>query len=84
MLDSRLEQGQVLLVSPAYWVSSVPPEDLGMPLLEAKPLLALLTAMVLAGLGDPVIHPEACDIGSLQGLSTASGEHVRQHYITPS
>jgi hypothetical protein len=36
-----------------------------MPLLEAKPLPALLTAMVLAGLRKPVIRPVACDLESL-------------------
>jgi hypothetical protein len=36
-----------------------------MPLLQAKPLPALLTAMVLAGLRQPVIHPPACDLESL-------------------
>jgi hypothetical protein len=36
-----------------------------MPLLEAKPLPALLTAMVLCGMRHPVIHPVACDLESL-------------------
>ena len=39
-----------------------------MPLLEAKPLPALLTAMVLAGLRQPVIHPAACDLESLGSI----------------
>jgi len=78
MPDSRLKQGYVLLVSPAYWISSDPPEDIGMPSLETKPLLALLTAMVLAGLRNSVIHPEACDIESLgQGLSSTVKDSMR-------
>ena len=36
-----------------------------MPLLEAKPLPALLTAMVLTGLKQPVIRPAACDLERL-------------------
>ena len=36
-----------------------------MPLLEAKPLPALFTAMVLAGLRQPIIHPAACDLERL-------------------
>ena len=76
--DSRLEQGHVLLVSPAYWLSSVPPQGFGMLSLETKPVLALLTAMVLAGLRDPVIHPVSCDIESLgQGLSNAIRDGMR-------
>lgn len=76
--DSRLAQGHVLLVSPAYWLSSVPPKGSGTLSLETKPLLALFTAMVLAGLRDPVIHPVACDIGFLgQGLSSKVGDRIR-------
>jgi len=76
--DTRLQQGHVLLVSPAYWLSTVPPKCFGMLSLETKPFLALLTAMVLAGLRDPVIHPVACDIGSLgQGLSSTVRDGIR-------
>lgn len=78
VLDSRLEHGHVLLVSPAYWLSSVPPKSSGMLSLETKPLLALLTAMVLAGLKDPIIHPVACDIESIgQGLSSTVRDSIR-------
>lgn len=46
--------------------------------LETKPLLALITAMVLAGLRDPVIHPVACEIGSLsQGLRSTVKDSIR-------
>ena len=65
MSDSRLEHGPVLLVSPVYWLSAARPGDFAKLTLEAKPLLALLTAMVLAGLREPVIHPVACDLESL-------------------
>jgi hypothetical protein len=57
-----------------------------MPLLEAKPLPALLTAMVLAGLRQPVIHPPACDLERLgpiflsspasNNMSSSSGTEV--------
>src|SRR6267154_973672 len=63
--DCRLEHRHVLLVSPVYWLSAVRPGDFAALTLEAKPLLALLTAMVLAGLREPVIHPVACDLESL-------------------
>jgi hypothetical protein len=43
-----------------------------MPLLEAKPLPALLTAMVLAGLSQPVIHPTACDLERLGPICLSS------------
>jgi hypothetical protein len=59
-------------MSPAFWLSSEPPEDPGMPLLEAKPLPALLTAMVLAGLRQPVIHPAACDLERLGPIFLSS------------
>jgi hypothetical protein len=82
--DSRLEQGHVLLVSPAFWLSTNPPEDLGTPSpsLDTKPLPALLTAMVLAGLRHPVIHPAACDLGSLgpaflSFLNSTTGDRLR-------
>lgn len=70
--DSRLEQGHTLLVSPAYWASSLSPEDFGTSVLEIKPLPALLTAMVLAGLADAVIHPVACDLESLGPILLSS------------
>ena len=60
--DSRLEQGHTLLVSPAYWVSSEHPGDSGVPDLEAKPILALLTAIILAGFLPPFIQPVACEL----------------------
>ena len=60
--DSRLEQGHTLLVSPAYWVSSERPGDSGTPDLEPKPLLALLTAIVLAGYRPLFIQPMACEL----------------------
>jgi hypothetical protein len=63
--DSRLEQGHTLLVSPAYWVSSGHSGDFGAPDLEAKPLLALLTAIVLAAYWPPFIQPAACELESL-------------------
>jgi hypothetical protein len=63
--DCRLEQGNTLLVSPAYWLSSVSPDDFGTLALVTKPLIALLTAMVLAGLRDAVIRPISCDLESL-------------------
>jgi hypothetical protein len=43
-----------------------------MPLLEAKPLPALLTAMVLAGLKQPVISPAACDLERLEPIFLSS------------
>lgn len=64
-IDPRLEQGHTLLVSPAYRVSSEHPGDSGVPDLEAKPLPALLTAMILADLRDPLLFPAACDLESL-------------------
>ncbi|KAH9057435.1 hypothetical protein EDB87DRAFT_1686276 [Lactarius vividus] len=65
-IDPRFEQGHTLLVSPAYWVSSEHPGDSGMPNdLEAKPLPALLTAMILADLRDPLLLPAACELESL-------------------
>ncbi|KAI0272960.1 hypothetical protein BGY98DRAFT_146429 [Russula aff. rugulosa BPL654] len=64
-IDCRSAQGNILLISPAFWLSSEPPEEPGTPLLEAKPLPALFTAMVLAGLRQPVIHPAACDLERL-------------------
>ena len=47
-------------MSPAYGVSSEHSGDSGAPDLEAKPLLALLTALVLAGLWHPLILPAPC------------------------
>lgn len=49
-----------------------------MPLLEAKPLPALLTAVVLAGLKEPLIYPAVCDLERLgpifpSSLACASG-----------
>lgn len=70
--DCRSAQGNVLLISPAFWLSSEPPEDPGMPLLEAKPLPALLTAMVLSGLRQPIIHPAACDLEHLEPIVLSS------------
>jgi hypothetical protein len=72
--DCRSTQGPVLLISPAFWLSSEPPEDPQMPFLEAKPLPALLTAMVLAGLRQPVIHPAACDLEHLGPIFLSSPE----------
>lgn len=43
-----------------------------MPLLETKPLPALLTAMILAGLRQPVIHPAACDLEGLRPIFPSS------------
>src|SRR6266850_1401542 len=63
--DCHLEHGHVFLVSPVYWLTSDPPGDTGTASFEAKPLSALLTAMILAGLKDPIIHPVACHLGSL-------------------
>ncbi|KAI9461211.1 hypothetical protein BJY52DRAFT_214579 [Lactarius psammicola] len=71
-IDSRLEQGHTLLVSPAYWVSSERPGDSDAADLEAKPLPALLTAVVLAGLRDPVINPAACELESLGAVLPSS------------
>ncbi|KAI9458404.1 hypothetical protein BJY52DRAFT_429832 [Lactarius psammicola] len=78
-IDSRLEQGHTLLVSPAYWVSSEHPGDPGAPDLEAKPLPAIITAMVLAGLRPPVINPAACELESLEPVlpSSTTAEHRR-------
>ena len=70
--DCRSEQGRVLLISPAFWLSSEPPEDPGVPLLQAKPLPALLTSLVLAGLKQPVIHPAACDLERLGPIFLSS------------
>lgn len=65
-IDSRLQQGHTLLVSPAYWVSSERPDNnSGVPDLEAKPLPALLTAMVLAGLRPPFVYPTPCELETL-------------------
>jgi hypothetical protein len=49
-----------------------------MPLLGAKPLPALLTAMVLAGLRQPLIHPAACDLEGLGPifLSSPAGNNM--------
>jgi len=51
-----------------------------MSFLEAKPLLALFTAMVLAGLKQPVIHPVVCDIGILGSIplpvSSPAGDNI--------
>ena len=63
--DCRSEHGRVLLVSPVYWLSANRPGTFESLTLEAKPLLALLTAMVLAGLREPVIRPATCDLESL-------------------
>jgi hypothetical protein len=63
--DSRLEQGHTLLVSPAYWVSSGHSGDSGAPNLEAKPILSILTAIVLAGQWPPFIQPASCELESL-------------------
>jgi hypothetical protein len=63
--DCYLEHDHVFLVSPVYWLTSDPPGDTGTSSFEAKPLSALLTAMILAGLKDPIIHPVACDLRSL-------------------
>jgi hypothetical protein len=63
--DCHSEHGHVFLVSPVYWLTFDPPGDIGTSSLEAKPLSALLTAMILAGLKDPIIDPAACDLGSL-------------------
>lgn len=81
--DRRLEQGQVLLVSPAFWLSSNLPEDFGMAPLETKPLPALLTAMVLAGFKHPIIHPVACDLGSLGLGSVLQRSTVRDDSRSP-
>jgi hypothetical protein len=43
-----------------------------MPLPETKPLPALLTAMVLAGLRQPVIRPAACDLERLGPILLSS------------
>ncbi|KAF8270655.1 hypothetical protein EI94DRAFT_1722215, partial [Lactarius quietus] len=51
-IDSRLEQGHTLLVSPAYRVSSE----------HSGPLLALLASIVLAGLRQPLIYPAPCEL----------------------
>lgn len=64
-IDSRLEQGHTLLVSPAYWVSSGHSGDSGAPNLEAKPILSILTAIVLAGQWPPFIQPASCELESL-------------------
>ena len=47
-----------------------------MPTLEAKPLPALLTAMILAGLRHPVIHPVACNLESLGQIFRSSAASV--------
>lgn len=47
-----------------------------MPSLEAKPLPALLTAMILAGLRHPVIHPVACDLESLGQILRSNTSNV--------
>ena len=64
--DSRLEQGHALLVSPAYRVSSEPSEGSGALDLEPKPLLAILTALVLAGLWPTLVHPAVCELEPLE------------------
>ncbi|KAH8991727.1 hypothetical protein EDB92DRAFT_650621 [Lactarius akahatsu] len=79
-IDPRLGQGHTLLVSPAYWVSSEHPGDSDVPDLETKPLPALLTAMILADLREPLLFPTACDLESLGPvlpISTTTTERRR-------
>ncbi|KAI0262308.1 hypothetical protein BC834DRAFT_972100 [Gloeopeniophorella convolvens] len=63
-IDYRPGQpAHTLLVSPLFWLSSEHPEDFETTPLETKPLVSILTAMVLAGLH--VIRPATCDLVAL-------------------
>ncbi|KAI9440840.1 hypothetical protein H4582DRAFT_1499944 [Lactarius indigo] len=77
MLDSQYSSARPFFV---LW-RSTPALNLVTLYLEDKPLPALLTAMILAGLRDPLLFPAACELESLGPvLPSSTTTTERKHF----